>query len=302
MSAIRSFTDLSDRCRGQRRSVAVVCGHDDHSLTALGRAWREGLIDPVFVGTVDEVRRALPVYGIAESSCRFVAAQSESEAAAKAVALVRGGEAGVLVKGLIPSPVLLRAVLDREGGLLPEGGVLTHMAVAEIAGRGRLLCFTDAAVIPFPTPAQRVAQLERLIALLHALGVAVPEVALVHCSETLSERFPLVACYPDLCRRAEAGEWGRAVVDGPLDLLTACHHEALAVKGIASRLTHDADGLVLPDIEAANVLYKALPLFGGARMAGLLSGTVAPVVLPSRGDAAEAKYHSLLLALASLRG
>ena len=103
--------------------------------------------------------------------------------------------------------------------------------------------------------------------------------------------------YAEICHMANNGRWGRLLVDGPLDLRTACDAIALKVKGIHSPLQGEADALIMPDIESANTLYKALPLFAKARVAGTLQGTSAPVVLPSRGDDAEAKYHSIALAM-----
>ena len=120
--------------------------------------------------------------------------------------------------------------------------------------------------------------------------------ALVHCAETVSDKFPHTLGYRALCERAAQGEWGELVVDGPLDLRTALDPVALAVKGIDSPLQGEADALVVPDIEVGNVLYKSLPFFAGAKMAGTLKGTLAPVVLPSRGDSAEDKFYSLALA------
>ena len=191
------------------------------------------------------------------------------------------------------------AQYNKEWGILPKGQVLTHIAMAQIPAYHKLLFFTDAAVIPYPTHEQRVQQVAYLARMLHAFGIEQPRVALVHCAETVSDKFPHTIGYGEICQRAAAGEWGRLLVDGPLDLRTACDIEALRVKGIHSVLGGEADALVLPDIEVANVFYKALPLFASAQVAGTLQGTLAPVVLPSRGDCVDAKYHSLALAIMS---
>lgn len=298
MQPVRSFADLTARLRGagRRYRLAVACGEDAATAEAVARAVAGGFAVAVFVGRT-AAARALPcLSGLPDGLVRFVEAGTPAAAAAEAVRLVRTGEADVLVKGLLHTSVLLRAVLDKERGLLPPGRVLTHVAAAEMPAYHKLLFATDVAVIPYPTPVQRAAQLGYLLSLLHTLGVEEPRVALVHCAETVSEKFPHTASYADLCRRAAQGEWGRAVVDGPLDLRTACDPAALRAKGIRSPLRGDADGLVLPDLEAGNVLYKALSLFARARVAGMLCGASAPVVLPSRGDDAEAKFLSLALA------
>ena len=141
------------------------------------------------------------------------------------------------------------------------------------------------------------AQVGELAGLLHRLGVTEPRIALNHCAETVSEKFPHTVGYAAIIRQAAEGRWGRLRVDGPLDLRTSLDPQCLATKGIVSVLEGRADALVLPDIETGNLLYKALPLFAAAKVAGVLCGTLKPVVLPSRGDDAEAKYHSLLLAV-----
>ena len=164
----------------------------------------------------------------------------------------------------------------------------------------RLLVLSDVAVIPTPTLEQRAAQLRYTTDLARTLGCACPRVALLHCTEKVSEAFPVTLDYVALRRRAAAGEWGEVLVDGPLDLLCALSPAGLADKGLCSALEGRADVLLVPDIEAGNVLYKALGLLvPGARFASGLCGTSHPVVLTSRGDSVDVKIDSL--ALAALR-
>ena len=161
----------------------------------------------------------------------------------------------------------------------------------------RLLFFSDAAVIPYPTHEQRVQQVAYMIETCHAFGIEEPRIALIHCAETASEKFPHTMGYAEIADRAARGEWGRAIVSGPLDFRTSCDAAALATKGISSPIAGSADGLILPDIEAGNLLYKVLPLFAGAKMAGMLKGPQCPVVLSSRADDAETKYRSLCVGI-----
>lgn len=300
MQPIHTFDDLTRHLResGRRYRLAVVCGSDENTAAAVMRAVNEGFAHAYFVGACDAVR-ALPCVAAAPGHVEFIEAENAEAAARKAVLIVREGWADVLVKGLLHTATLLRAVLDKERGILPAGQVLTHIAAAEIPARRKLLFFTDAAVIPYPTDTQRAAQTAYLAELLHAFGIECPKVALLHCAETVSEKFPHTMGYAAIKERAVRGEWGRLTVDGPLDLRTALDPEGLRLKGLTSPLEGDADGLVMPDIEAGNVFYKSLPLLTGARVAGTLRGTTAPVVLPSRGDDAEAKYLSLALATMS---
>ena len=221
-------------------------------------------------------------------------------AAEKAVALIRHGDANVLMKGLISTDILLRAILNKVSGLLPEGQVLTHIAVAEIPTYSKLLFFTDSAVIPYPTQKQRIAQVQYSIGICHQMGIQEPRVALIHCAEHGGRHFPFVDGYEEIKQMAQGGIFGRCIVDGPLDVKSACCLEALKAKGILSPLQGDSDVLIMPDIETGNAFYKSMALFANARTAGILWGTRCPIVVPSRGDSAEAKFNSILFALACL--
>jgi len=263
--------------QGAQHRIAAVCADDTATRQALNIVEQEGIAKVI-----------------------NVTADTPEEAAAKAVALIRSDEADILMKGLIGTDKLLRAVLNKECGLLPQGNVLTHLAAAEIPAYQKLLFFTDAAVIPYPTHEQRIEQVRYGTQVCRRLGISLPKVALIHCAEHGGKAFPFVDGYEDICRMAAEGEFGPCVVDGPLDLMTSLSPEALAAKRLSSPIGGEADLLILPDIEAGNIFYKTLALLANARTAGILCGTMAPVVVPSRGDSTETKFNSILFALASL--
>ncbi len=275
----RTFQELQEQLqqRHTRCRIATVCVYDKATLSALDRSKQLGLAEPVYVD-----------------------GETPEEAAARAVEMVRSGEADILMKGLIGTDRLLRAVLDKEHGLLPKGRTLTHLALAEIPTYHKMLFFSDAAVIPYPTHEQRIEQVRYAIDVCHATGIAQPRVALIHCSEKPGKQFPFVDGYKDICQMGRDGSFGHCIIDGPLDVKTACSLHALQAKGIKSPLMGDSDVLILPDIEAGNAFYKSMTLFAGAHTAGMLCGTSHPVVVPSRGDSAEAKFNSVLLAISSL--
>lgn len=273
--------------------IAAVCPTDQSTQAALRRAAEEGIARPLCFGGGD----------VAEGFCQSIdgaeyrPAESPAEAARQAVAAVREGEASILMKGLVETADLLRAVLDKERGLLPEGRVLLHIAATEMPTYDKLLFFTDSAVIPYPTFEQRRAQVAEVSALCHAFGIDEPRISLIHCSEHASSKFPHTLEYASLIEQARQGAFGRGVIlDGPLDVRTSCDAVALKVKGIKSPIEGKADALVFPDIEAANVFYKTVTFFAKGTTAGILCGTSSPVVLPSRGDSAETKYYSLAMA------
>ncbi len=279
MKTIRTFDDLHQlvRANGRHRRIVAVNPEDEATCKALRQAAEEGLADII------RIQDDLP-----------------ERAAQKAVALIRRGDADVLMKGLIGTDILLRAILNKVSGLLPEGRVLTHLSVAEIPTYPKLLFFTDVAVIPYPTQKQRIEQIRYITGICHQLDILEPRIALIHCSEHGGRHFPFVDGYQDIKHMATAGEFGKCLIDGPIDVKSACSLQALRAKGLNSPLNGESDVLIMPDIEAGNAFYKALTLFAKARTAGILWGTQCPVVVPSRGDNAEAKFNSIIFALACL--
>lgn len=306
MEAIKSFDQLRTQLKnsGERVRVAVVWAHDGHTPEAVRRAVSDGFATAIFVGHREETLAAVNLTAEMEH-LSFVNADSPEEASAAAVALVREGKADVIMKGLVNTDVLLRAVLNKQTGILPyldeektKRAVLTHIAVVDIPRLKRLLFITDAAVIPNPTVEQRAAQIRYASHLCHCFGIEQPRIAMLHCTEKTSEKFPITLDYAALKERAEAGEFGDILLDGPLDLLCSLSPEGLADKHLESKLKGKADVLMFSDIEMGNGVYKSFTLFADALIAGMLFGPQCPVVLTSRGDSIDAKFCSLCAAIA----
>lgn len=292
------LSDLSTLLQSAaRKRVAVVCPSDSHTLYVIERVLREGVADFTLCLAASPNAELERIVGAYPDRVTLQRADTPDEAARQGVAIVRGGEADALMKGTINTDNLLRAVLDKQHGLLREGGVLSHVAVAEVPSYPKLLAFSDAAVIPRPTLEQFEAILGYVSDTCRRLGADRPNIALIHCTEKTSEKFPHTLSYQELKRRAEEGRYGQLIVDGPMDVKTACDAESGALKGICSPIAGKADGLIFPNIEAGNTFYKALSCFAAGKAAGVLRGTTAPVVVASRADSEEAKYYSLALAL-----
>lgn len=301
MKIISNFDTLIGTLRSsaRRMTVAVASPADEHTLEVVRRAIGEGLARFVLVAVAGKDAEARRLHEAHPDHATLVVAEDDDDAARRAVAEVRQHRADVLMKGSLNTDNLLRAVLDKECGLLPCGRVLTHVAVAEMPGMDRLLFFTDAAVIPFPTTEQLDAQCGYAIEAWRGItGGQRPRVALTHCTEKTSPKFPVTLSYQELRRKAAEGQYGAADVDGPMDLKTACDAESGQIKGISSPVVGQADILVFPDIEAGNTFYKAITCFAHATVAGMLAGTTAPVVLTSRADTVQSKFYSLVLACA----
>lgn len=253
-------------------------------------AYKAGVINPILVCSEQTAERFKNIY-------ETLLADNPQDASEKAVELVRQGKADALMKGFVNTDVLLRAILNKEKGILPKGSVLTHITAAKIPTYPKLLFFTDPAVLPFPTHEQRIEQIKYVANFCHAFNIEQPKISLIHCSEKPDgKHFPYTEGYLELKKMANEGAFGNCIVDGPLDLKTSCSAEALADKKINSPIGGEADAVIFPDIEAGNVFYKTITLFAGAETAAVLQGTLVPVVLASRGDTVESKFYSLALA------
>jgi len=276
MKTIECFDELVDHLKacGEKRRVAVVCGRDESTSGAVERAVKAGFVEAIYVDD-DNV----------------------DVAAAKAVALVREGKCDVIMKGLLNTDNLLKAILNKETGILPKGQVLTHLTCAKLPMYDKLLFMTDVAVIPYPTKEQREQQLQYLLTLCRNMGVEEPRIALISCSEKVNPKhFPCTVEYQELVEKTKTGVFGPCIVDGPLDLKTSLSAAALHKKGINSPLEGQSDGLIFSDIQAGNVFYKTITLFCQAQTAAILKGPQVPVVLTSRADSADNKFYSLALA------
>jgi len=297
MEPIKSFDQLTAHLMTlkRRRRIAVVCANDPNTEYAIARALEEGIAEFLMIGdsSILEKYQTLKKY---PEFVRTIHIEDPDEAAREAVRIVRAGGADILMKGIINTDNLLHAILDKEKGLLPPGKVLTHLSVMQIPTYDKLLFFSDAAVIPRPTLQQRIEMIWYAIDTCHSFGIEQPRISLIHCTEKVSAKFPHSLDYVNIVELADAGEFGNAIIDGPLDVRTSCEQASGDIKGIVSPINGQADVLIFPNIESANAFYKGVSLFSRANMAGLLQGPVCPVVLPSRSDCGLSKYYSIAMA------
>ena len=303
MTIEKPITDFASVARhlcktAVRKRVALVCPQDSHTQYVIERALKEETADFLLFCSGDLKPEMQALVRQCPDRLTLSFASTPDEAAHDAVVAVREKQADVLMKGTVNTDNLLRAVLNKQWGLLQPGAVLSHVAVVQIPSYSKLLVFSDAAVIPRPTLEQFDAIVRYTVAMSRRLGVAQPKVALVHCTEKVNEKFPHTLDYEELKHRAAQGAYGEVCLGGPMDVKTACDAESGAVKGIVSPVVGQADILVFPNIESGNTFYKTVTLFGKATSAGILFGTTAPVVVASRADSGESKYYSLVLACA----
>jgi phosphate butyryltransferase len=200
------------------------------------------------------------------------------------------------MKGLVATDKFLKAVLHKDTGLLPHKAVLSYVCALEIPKYKKLLLVCDTAVLPFPDLDQKIAMVNYAVKMAHKFGIKKPKVALLSASEKVSPHFPASLDYSLMCRMAEVGQIKGCEIDGPLDLFLACDPASIGIKGVSTPIHGEADILIFPSLESANAFYKGLMLFAGAELAGLLQGTIKPVVVMSRSESAQSKYYCIALA------
>jgi len=283
--------------RGTPRVVAVAWPHDEDVLMSLDRAAREGLARPLFVGqrAVIDALRAKAGLGALEAG--VVECGSEAEAVELSVRKVAAGEAQMLMKGFVTTALFLRGVLNKEWGLRKRP-LLSHLAAFEVADPTRVVLLTDVAMNIAPDFGQKVQILENAVDVAHRLGFERPRVAVIGAVETVGADMPATIDAAILAKMSDRGQIKGCVVDGPLALDNAIVAEAARHKGITGPVAGCADILLVPDIEAGNILYKALGLVAKVPLAAVIVGASAPVVLTSRADSDETKFNSIALAAA----
>lgn len=284
------------RRRGPRR-LAVACAADAHTLEAVAAAAVEGIVSPMLFGDAEAIAGIAAAEGIDVSGWETVDVKDTKKAVSEAVRAVSEGRADVLMKGLVSTDVYMRGILDKEHGLLPPKGVLSHVSVIELPGRDRLLTVADVAVIPAPDFKQKCTLIGYLAATARVLGVDRPKIACIAPSEQVLPTVPSSTEAAVIAKMADRGQLGNVTVDGPLSLDTALWEEAAEIKKVkGSSVAGHADCLLFPNIESGNVFFKSATHLGGADIAAMVTGTSAPCVLTSRGDTPRTKLFSIALA------
>jgi phosphate butyryltransferase len=300
MSPIRDLDQLVQDLKDKpSRRLAVAAGHDPNTIQAAARAAAEDIAQVTLVGDADKINELCREFGLDAGVFTIVDEKDTVEAGAKAVALVRSGEADVLMKGLISTGDYMKQILNKETGLLPPGNVLSHVTVLELPAyqktNGKLLFVGDVAIIPKPDLLTKQQILGYCIQAAHSFGIETPKAAILAATEKVSEKMKATVDGAELTRMNREGEITGAVVHGPLSLDLALSKEACEIKGVHSEVAGDADIIVFPNIEAGNVFYKSSTVLSGGRLAAAVVGTQAPCVLTSRADDEESKFLSIAM-------
>ena len=283
--AIQKIDDIYELLKGntQKKRLVVAYANDSHSIEAVNKAVEMGLVEATLCGDENEIKKVCAEHGFDISRFKIVHEPVDTKAAAKAVQMVRDKEADFIMKGLVSTDKYMRAILNKDCGLLPPKATLSHVVVMECPNYHKLLVFSDAAIIPAPDFSQKMAIVKYVTQIANALGVQRPKV------ESTTDA-------AILAKMGERGQLGNIDIDGPLALDVAIDKEAAEIKKIKSPVAGDADCLVFPNIESGNVFYKTNTKLANARQGAILVGATAPSVLSSRGDSVDAKLNSIALA------
>ena len=296
--SIASFQDLRARLReGRPKCAAVAAAHDRHTLQAVFAARRDGLIRPVLVGRGEEIRAIARELGEPLDREQVVDAGEEQECAARAVALVREGTGELLVKGMLQTGALLKAVVAGETGIR-TGRVMSHVAVLDVPRYHKLLFVTDGGMVVAPGLEEKRQILRNAVDFCRFLGYSRPKVAVLCAVETVNPAMPETLDGAALKAEGERGDFGPCDVEGPISLDLATDRESARVKGYHSPVAGDADILLAPSIAAGNLLGKSLYGLAGGEMAGVVLGARVPITVNSRGATPEEKYWSMLICAA----
>lgn len=290
------FRALSARVQaGAAIPTAIAHPCDDVVVAAAVEAAEEGLITPIFVGPAHKIAVAAQCAGVDMARFRIVDAPHSHAAAEQAVALVKRGEAKLLMKGSLHTDEFMHAVCA-EGGLR-TGRRMSHVFLMDVPSYARLLMVTDAAIAIFPTLMEKRDIVQNAIDLAHVIGIPSPKVAVLSAIETINPALPSTVDAAALCKMAERGQITGGIVDGPLAFDNAVDAAAAREKGIASPVAGAADILVVPDLESGNMLAKQLSFLGGAEAAGIVMGAQVPIILSSRADTPRARIASCVVAV-----
>ncbi|MCD5414160.1 MAG: phosphate butyryltransferase [Clostridiales bacterium] len=292
---IKSFDQIMHiaRARGPK-IVSVACAQDVEVLLAIDAAKKEGIVDAILVGDKEIIESIAKKKNIDLSRFELIDIKDMAEASRKAVELVSSGKAHMVMKGLVDTSIILKAVLDNEIGL-KTGKVLSHIAVFDIEGYERLFIVSDAAMNIAPNLETKKQIIENAVVVAQALDNEEPKVAVICAKEKANPKMPDTIDAQKLQKMNEEGVIKNCLVAGPFALDNAVSEDAAKLKGIEHPVAGKADILMLPDIEAGNVLYKSMVYFAKSKNAGLIVGARAPIILTSRADSEETKLYSIAL-------
>lgn len=300
---LHSFAELRSMVEGSGKTarVAVAAAGDEHTLEAVFKAKKDGMVIPILVGDAAVIKTILEKLNETIPEADIYDVPEPAEAAFKAVSLIREGKADFLMKGRLDTSVLLKAVVNKSTGL-GLGGVMSHVTMFELPTYHKIICPVDGGMVTYPTLEQKKAIIENTVGVFRKLGYKCPKVGVLACVEKVNPKMPETLDAAELKRMNQAGEIKDCIVEGPISYDCAMSREIADFKGFESPVSGDCDILLAPNIHAGNIMGKMYTVSLGAEMAGIIVGASCPIIMTSRGSSASEKYWSIVLAAASVGG
>lgn len=290
---LRDLNELVEMIRGKKKVVAIAGAEDKEAIKAVSEAQELG-VSAILFGKKEIIEKNLSEIGV---EYPIVDCRTDEESSKMAVKYVADGKAHIVMKGLVKTSTLLKAVLDKEYGLRTER-LLSHITLLEVPGINRLIFLTDGGMVIRPTLEQKVQIIENAVDVAKKLGYEMPKVGIIAAVETVNPDMPETLEAALIAKMNERGQIKGCKIDGPLGIDNALSVYAAEVKGIKGEVAGHADILVVPDIHSGNFLGKSAVYFANGRIAGIIAGAKAPVIVISRADTSDSKFVSIALAMA----
>jgi phosphate butyryltransferase len=298
---LKTLNDLKNIVAGgPKKKLILAAAQDQHSLGAVLKAWKENIVEPILIGDVENIQSICLSSNYDISGLRIIHEPDLLKSVEMSVRMVSNKQADVLMKGMVGTSTLLKCVLNKEWGLR-TGNLLSHFALFEVDTYHKVIAVTDVAMNIAPNLKDKIAIVNNSVSCLLRLGYIMPKVAVLGAVEMVNENMEATLHAALLSKMNQRDQIKNCIIDGPLAFDNAVSIESAKHKGIKSEVAGDTDLLLMPDIEVGNVLYKSLVFFAKAKVASIILGALAPIVLTSRSDSEQAKFDSILLAAASCK-
>lgn len=294
---IRKLDEMFDALKsGKKKRLIAAFANDAHTIEAIYKAVKLGIIDATLVGDKKIIESVCEKENIDPGSFTILNENNESNAAAKAVQLINSGKGDLIMKGMVSTDKYMRAILNKENGLMDHGAILTHITVVEPKNYHKLLIIGDVAIIPQPELKEKIVIAKFLIKTAHSLGIERPKVAVLAATEQILPKMQACVDATVLAKMSDRGQIKGAVIDGPFALDIAIDKNSAKIKKIDSEVAGDADCILFPNIESGNVFYKFHTKLADGEVAAVVAGARVPAILSSRGDSVQTKLNSIALA------
>lgn len=289
---IKNFDTLIEMLRNEpeRKRVAVVAAQDEHTLEAVIRANKDGLVDPVLLGEKEKISEILKKFNAENLAKNIIEINDPVECAERACEMAKSSEIDCIMKGKVETGVLMKVLVNKEKGIR-KGSVMSLLAIMESPNYHKIFGITDVGLLTYPNKEQKKAAIENAVGAFHSLGIENPKVAILAAVEKVNPKMPETIEADEIKNEGVNG----AIIEGPISYDLAMDRNSAAIKGYSSPVAGDADLLVVPDIVSGNIAAKTITVIGGGRTGGTVLGALVPVLLVSRSATADDKYMSIVV-------